>query len=73
LRRRCAVNPVETVSRPILSEEWATYEVEFESRGQAQFVVLGLGDKVEVLAPGWLRETVAAQIAELSRMYGVAE
>jgi predicted DNA-binding transcriptional regulator YafY len=73
LRRRCAVNPVETVSRSILSEEWATYEVEFESRGQAQFVVLGLGDKVEVLAPGWLRETVAAQIAELSRMYGVAE
>lgn len=49
----------------------AIYEVEFESRGHAQFVVLGLGIHAKVIAPAWLYETIAAQTATISKMYSL--
>lgn len=69
LRKWCAVSPVKAPLRSGHGEERATYEVEFESRGQAQFVALGLGSKAKVLAPAWLREAVEAELAGLSRRY----
>jgi predicted DNA-binding transcriptional regulator YafY len=58
-------------ARKQLEEGWAIYEVELESPEQARFVVLGLGSNAKVLAPGWLCQNVAEQIARLTRTYQV--
>jgi predicted DNA-binding transcriptional regulator YafY len=45
------------------SEGWVTVEVQFDDEAQACFVVLGLGPKVDVIAPTSLRVRVAADHA----------
>ena len=44
--------------------DWAIHKVDFESLAQAQFVALGLGPQVQVIAPDELRERVHLDIAE---------
>jgi hypothetical protein len=42
---------------------WITLQVQFEHEEQACFVVLGLGSRVDVIAPASLRERAAAELA----------
>jgi len=46
---------------------WAAFDVEFESRSEAQFVALGFGPRALVLAPEELRMCVRADIAAAAR------
>ena len=70
VRRWCAVTPAKHPARNTrVAADSAIYEVEFESRTQARFVVLGLGSKAIALAPPWLREEVASQTADAAALY----
>ena len=70
VRRWCALSQVgQQAAGKHLQEGWLIFEVEFESRTQAQFVVLGLGPKAIALAPEWLRRDVAEQIARSTKIY----
>jgi predicted DNA-binding transcriptional regulator YafY len=42
---------------------WITLRVPFDHPGEACFVVLGLGPRVDVIEPASLRERVAAEAA----------
>jgi predicted DNA-binding transcriptional regulator YafY len=57
--------PTTPVERPDEAdpEGWVTLRVSFHDEEQARFVVLGLGPRVEALAPAALRERVAADLA----------
>src|SRR5262249_40126388 len=48
------------------SEGWITLNVQFDHEDEARFFVLGLGSRVEVIAPESLRERVAAEIEKLA-------
>lgn len=50
-------------------ESWKTLRVEFDHEQQAVFVVLGLGGKVEVIAPTALRQRVQAELSVCSSLY----
>lgn len=47
-------------------EGWSTLKVDFDSEGQARFVVLGMGSGVRVLAPQSLRESVGKEIQAMT-------
>jgi predicted DNA-binding transcriptional regulator YafY len=56
------------ISSPVQSEApdqdgWITLRVQFHSEEEACFVVLGLGARVDVIAPPRLRERVAGELA----------
>lgn len=63
-------SPVETASAE--GGDRITMNVQFETEEQAVFVALGLGSRVEVLAPDHLRERVAAETAVVSERYAFA-
>jgi predicted DNA-binding transcriptional regulator YafY len=44
---------------------WVELGVDFDDEADACFVVLGLGARVEVVAPASLRERIAAEVAEM--------
>jgi len=48
-------------------EGWITLRLGFETEGQARFVVLGFGPRIEVLEPAGLKEQVAADVAAMMR------
>jgi predicted DNA-binding transcriptional regulator YafY len=57
----CKLRPAkDDFSRRKIPEQWLIREVEFESAAMAQFVALGYGSKVQVLAPESLRLGVIA-------------
>jgi predicted DNA-binding transcriptional regulator YafY len=69
LRRWSRLTPAEQGRRKVsLPEGWETFDVEFEGRDEAQFVALGFGPRVRVLAPEELRERVEADIAAAATM-----
>ena len=69
LRRWCRLTPAEEWRRKAtLPEDWETFDVEFDGRDEAQFVALGLGPRVRVLAPEELRERVEGDIAAAAKM-----
>jgi len=49
------------------ADGWVTLHAQFEREEEALFVVLGLGARVEVIAPAGLRERVQAEILALTR------
>jgi predicted DNA-binding transcriptional regulator YafY len=69
LRRWCTVIPAKSHSAQNRAQGWAVFDVEFEHRRQAQFVVLGLGSSVRAIAPAWLRDTVAEQTTRAAQFY----
>lgn len=50
---------------PADADGWVQLNVEFNHEDEARFVVLGLGSRVEVVAPDSLRELVGAEIQKL--------
>jgi predicted DNA-binding transcriptional regulator YafY len=50
----------------LLPDGWALFNVDFESLSQAQFVALGFGPLVYVIAPDELRDRVGADIAAVA-------
>jgi predicted DNA-binding transcriptional regulator YafY len=65
-------SPVEA-AEPSGSADWVTLRARFEDEGQATFVCLGLGPRVDVIAPARLRDRVAADLAAaLKRIEGGA-
>jgi predicted DNA-binding transcriptional regulator YafY len=48
------------------AEGWITLNVQFDHENEAQFFVLGLGSRVEVIAPASLRERIAAEVEKVS-------
>jgi predicted DNA-binding transcriptional regulator YafY len=56
-----ALPPAGTASRP----PWTTLRVQFDDEEQALFVVLGLGSRVEVVAPESLKERIHAELAAM--------
>ena len=72
LRRWSRLTPAEEWRGKIrLPEGWEAFEVEFDGFDEAQFVALGLGPRLRVLAPEELRERVSMDIAAAAR--GIAE
>ena len=70
LRSWCTLTEVKPrAQHETLDREWRVFEVEFESRGQAQFVLQGLGSKAKALEPEWLRAQVAAETAKAAAIY----
>jgi predicted DNA-binding transcriptional regulator YafY len=64
----CRLSPAAEVrGEDEIPEEWVIHRVDFESVLQAQFVALGFGPRVRVLAPDELRERVRADIAAAAR------
>lgn len=49
------------------ADDRITLNVDFDGENHATFVVLGLGPRVEVIAPPALRARVAAEIAAMFR------
>jgi len=49
-----------------LPKDWQIFEVRFENIHHAQFVVLGLGSRAEVLAPKALCESVVEEVRRLA-------
>ena len=69
LRRWCRMTVAEEwTKRMKLPEGWEAFDVEFDGVSEAQFVVLGYGAKVRVLAPKELRERAGAEIAAAAKM-----
>ena len=66
LAQWCAMRQVSAPSRK-LPEGWAAYAVDFDSLYSAQFVSLGLGAAVRVLAPEALRAAVAQELVKAAR------
>jgi predicted DNA-binding transcriptional regulator YafY len=65
-------SPIEVVGEPD-AEGWITLRIQFDREEEACFVVLGLGPRVDVVAPAALRDRVAAEAAGiLSRLPPVA-
>ncbi len=67
LTQWCAMRPVNALGVK-LCEGWAVYEVDFDSLYSAQFVSLGLGSAVRVLAPEELRSAVGQEVAKCTRL-----
>lgn len=70
LRRWCAVT--ELARHPLrdrLPEGWSIFLVLFDHRDQAQFIVLGFGTQAKILAPDWLCDRVAQEIAQSAKMH----
>ncbi|HEY4380686.1 MAG TPA: YafY family protein [Acidobacteriaceae bacterium] len=64
LRRWSPLSPAEGVQRGReLPADWVIHRVDFDSRSEAHFCVLGFGPRVEVLSPDDLREQVQADVA----------
>jgi predicted DNA-binding transcriptional regulator YafY len=61
LKRWCKVAPAPEVRRE-LPEKWSVLQVSFENSGEARFVVLGLGARVQVLEPVSLRDEVMEEM-----------
>jgi predicted DNA-binding transcriptional regulator YafY len=60
----CQLSPAGHVPRgKAIPADWVLHKVDFESLSQAQFVALGFGPRVRVLAPDELRERVRVDIA----------
>ena len=60
----CQLSPAGNVPRgKAIPADWVLHKVDFESLSQAQFVALGFGPRVRVLAPDELRERVRVDIA----------
>lgn len=66
LQAWCAAAPVESREAP---EDWVTLRVDFDTVGQARFLVLGLGAGVRVLAPEELRQSVALEAEAMAGQY----
>jgi predicted DNA-binding transcriptional regulator YafY len=66
LRRWCRVAPAPEV-RWVLPEKWSVLHVAFENSGEARFVVLGLGARVQVLEPVSLRDQVREEMVAAIR------
>ena len=66
LSQWCAMRKVQWPGSK-LRDNWACWEVEFDSLYSARFVSLGLGSTVRVLAPEELRIAVAHEVAEQTR------
>ena len=64
LQMWCATKPVTHGAR---HKEGVTLQADFESEGQARFVVLGLGSAVKVLKPAELRNWVKIEISVMAR------
>jgi hypothetical protein len=47
-----------------IPDAWAIHKVDFESLAQAQFVAMGFGPQVQVIAPDELRDRVHLGIAQ---------
>jgi predicted DNA-binding transcriptional regulator YafY len=63
LRRWCRVSPAaETEGSSTIPAKWTMLHVSFESREEARFIALGFGARVQVLAPGSLRDEVIEQM-----------
>lgn len=60
----CPLHPTETSAT--IPPGWVTVEAEFESLGQARFVVLGLASTARALAPATLVQAVAAELRALT-------
>ena len=58
---RCT-SPKAGAGNPTLRDSWVVREVEFDDEEQACFVALGLGPRVEVLAPPGLRDRVRRDV-----------
>ncbi len=50
------------------ADGWVTMRVQFEREEEAQFVVMGLGTRAEVIEPATLRDRVEAEIAAMMRL-----
>jgi predicted DNA-binding transcriptional regulator YafY len=61
LKRWCKVSPAPEVQRE-LPEKWSVLHVAFENSGEARFIVLGFGARVQVLQPVTLREEVKEEM-----------
>jgi len=59
LRGWCPLTPNDAESQVTLPDGWRIFDVEFESASMAQFVSVGFGPRVGVLAPESLRSVVA--------------
>jgi predicted DNA-binding transcriptional regulator YafY len=60
----CKLSPAGDVRRgDEIPADWVIHKVEFESLSQAQFMALGFGPRVRVVAPDELRNRVDADIA----------
>jgi len=51
------------------ADGWITLNVQFDHEGEACFLVMGLGSRVEVIAPLSLRERVAAEAQKMIERY----
>lgn len=63
----CGLSPADERRASEVPDGWAAFEVVFESRSQAQYVALGFGPQVLVLAPDELREKVRADITAAAK------
>lgn len=68
LRGWCQLAPAGDVQLEEIPDGWGVHRVDFESPSQAQFVALGFGPRVRVLAPKNFRDRVSADVAAA---YGV--
>jgi predicted DNA-binding transcriptional regulator YafY len=68
LRGWCQLAPAGDVQLEEIPDGWGVHRVDFESPSQAQFVALGFGSRVRVLAPKNFRDRVSADVAAA---YGV--
>lgn len=48
------------------ADGWITLNVQFDHEGEARFLVLGLGSRVEVVEPASLRDRVVAEVEKMS-------
>ena len=58
-------SPTEPLPSPD-ADGWITLHVQFDHEGEARFLVLGLGSRVEVVEPASLRDRVAAEVAKVN-------
>ena len=56
---------IDETATSIDPDGWVTMRVQFDAQGEAHFVILGLGPRVEVLDPPALRDRIAADITSM--------
>jgi predicted DNA-binding transcriptional regulator YafY len=53
------------------SGEWTTLRVQFDDEEQARFMVLGMGSRAQVVAPGSLRDAIRTELATMTKFQDV--
>jgi predicted DNA-binding transcriptional regulator YafY len=70
LQRWCAMTELARhPQRKHLPQGWSIFLVQFNHRNQAQFIILGFGTQAKILAPDWLRDQIAREIAQSAKLH----